>query len=107
MAVSTVSLRLRRLGLARRRDLNPKPVVVRSEMPTPGKLLHLGIKRIGKIRGVGHPIHGNCRKRAGGVGWKYLHVCVDDTTRLACAEVLPDEKAATATGFLERALAWY
>jgi len=107
MAVSTVSLWLRRLGLARLRDLDPKPVVIRYERKRPGELLHLDIKKFGKIRGVGHRIHGNRRKRARGVGWEYLHVCVDDATRLAYAEVLPDEKAVTATGFLERALAWY
>jgi len=107
MAVSTVSLWLRRLGLARLRDLDPKPVVIRYERKRPGELLHLDIKKFGKIRGVGHRIHGNRRKRARGVGWEYLHVCVDDATRLAYAEVLPDEKAVTATGFFERALAWY
>jgi len=107
LAVSTVSLWLRRLGLARLRDLDPKPVIVRYERQHPGELLHLDIKKFGKIQGIGHRIHGNRRRRARGIGWEYMHVCVDDATRLAYAEVLADEKAVTATGFLERALAWY
>lgn len=107
LAVSTVSLWLRRLGLGRLRDLEPKPVVVRYEKKRPGELVHLDTKKLGRIEGIGHRIHGNRRKRARGVGWEFLHVCVDDCTRVAYAEVLPDEKAETATGFLERALTWF
>jgi len=107
VAVSTVSLWLRRLGLGRLKDLEPKPVVVRYEKKHPGELLHLDTKKLGRIQGIGHRIHGNRRRRARGVGWEFLHVCVDDCTRVAYAEVLPDEKAETATGFLERALTWF
>lgn len=107
LAVSTVSLWLRRLGLGRLRSLEPKPVVVRYERKNPGELLHLDTKKLGRIDGVGHRIHGNRRKRKRGIGWEFLHVCIDDATRVAYAEVLPDEKAETATGFLERALAWF
>lgn len=107
LAVSTVSLWLRRLGLGRLRDLDPKPVVVRYEKKRPGELLHLDTKKLGRIGRVGHRIHGNRRQRARGVGWEFLHVCVDDATRVAYAEVLPDERATTATGFVQRAIAWF
>lgn len=107
LAVSTVSLWLRRLGLGRLRSLEPKPVVVRYERKRPGELLHLDTKKLGRIKGVGHRIHGDRRTRKRGVGWEFLHVCIDDATRVAYAEVLPDERADTATGFLQRALAWF
>jgi transposase InsO family protein len=107
LAVSTVSVWLRRLGLGRLKDLEPKPEVIRYEKKWPGELLHLDTKRLARIQGVGHRIHGNRRRRSRGVGWEFLHVCVDDATRVAYAEVLPDERAVTATAFLERALAWF
>ena len=107
LAVSTVSLWLRRLGLGRLRDLEPKPVVVRYQRKRPGELLHLDTKKLGRIHGVGHRIHGDRRRQVRGVGWEFLHVCIDDATRLAYAEVLPDEKGATAAAFMQRALAWF
>lgn len=107
LAISTVSLWLRRLGLGRLRSLEPKPVVVRYERKRPGELLHLDTKKLGRIQGVGHRIHGDRRRCARGVGWEFLHVCIDDATRVAYAEVLPDERANTATGFLQRAIAWF
>ena len=107
LAVSTVGLWLRRLGLGRLKNLEPKPVVVRYEKKRPGELLHLDTKKLGRIQGVGHRIHGDRQKRSRGVGWEFLHVCVDDATRAAYAEVLPDEREGTATGFLERAIAWF
>ncbi len=107
LAVSTVGVWLRRLGLNRLRNLEPKPVVVRYEKKRPVELLHLDTKKLGRIQQVGHRIHGDRSKRVRGVGWEFLHVCVDDATRVAYAEVLPDEKAVTATGFLERAVAWF
>lgn len=107
LAVSTVSLWLRRLGLGRLRNLEPKPTVVRYEKKRPGELLHLDTKKLGRIGGVGHRIHGDRSKRQRGVGWEFLHVCIDDATRVAYAEVLPDERAVTATGFLQRAIAWF
>ncbi len=107
LAVSTVSLWLRRLGLGRLRNIEPKPVVVRYEKKKPGELLHLDTKKFGKIQGIGHRIHGDRRRRARGVGWEFLHVCIDDATRVAYAEVLPDEKGVTATAFVQRAIAWF
>jgi transposase len=107
LAVSTVGLWLRRLGLGRLKNLEPKPVVVRYEKKRPGELLHLDTKKLGRIQGIGHRIHGDRRKRSRGVGWEFLHVCVDDATRMTYAELLPDERAETARGFVERAVAWF
>lgn len=107
LAVSTVGLWLRRLGLGRLKNLEPKPVVVRYEKQRPGELLHLDTKKLGRIQGVAHRIHGDRQKRSRGIGWEFLHVCVDDATRVAYADVLPDEREGTATGFLERAIAWF
>jgi len=107
LAVSTVSLWLRRLGLGRLKALEPKPEVVRYERERPGELLHLDTKKLGRIRGVGHRIHGDRTKRSRGVGWEYLHVCVDDASRVAYAEILEDEGAESATGFLERCVAFF
>jgi transposase InsO family protein len=107
MAVSTVGLWLRRLGLGRLKSVEPKPVVVRYEKKRPGELLHLDIKKLGRIQGVGHRIHGDRRRRVRGIGWEFLHVCVDDATRVAYGEVLADEKGDTAAGFLGRAIGWF
>lgn len=107
LAVSTVSLWLRRLGLGRLRTLEPRPEVIRYEKKRPGELLHLDTKKLGRIQGIGHRIHGDRMKRARGVGWEFLHVCVDDASRVSYAEVLPDERAETAAAFVERAIAWF
>jgi transposase InsO family protein len=107
LAVSTVSLWLRRLGLGRLRFLEPKPVVVRYEKKWPGELLHLDTKKLGRIQGIGHRITGDRRGSGHGLGWEFLHVCVDDATRVAYAEVLPDERQGTACEFIERAVEWF
>lgn len=65
------------------------------------------MKKLGKIGRVGHRIHGDRTRRTRGLGWEYVHVAIDDCTRVAYAEVLADEQAATTAGFLARALAWY
>ena len=108
MARSTVGAVLRRLGLGKLKALEPKPPVVRYERDRPGEMIHLDIKKLGKIKGVGHRfaprgpgMHGNR-----GHGWDFLHVCVDDASRLAYTEILPSEGQADTTAFLERALAW-
>ncbi len=102
-----MGLWLRRLGLGRLRKLEPKPVAVRYEKERPGKLLHLDTRKLGRIQGIGHRIHGDRRKRSRGVGWEFLHVCVDDLTRVAYAEVPADERDTTTSGFLERAIGWF
>lgn len=107
LALSTVSLWLRRLGLGRLRDLEPKPVIVRYEKKRPGELLHLDTKKLGRIQGVGHRITGQRRGKRHGLGWEYLHVCIDDASRVAYAEVLPDEKSVSAVAFVQRALDWF
>jgi transposase InsO family protein len=104
---STVSLILRRLGLARLSSLEPKPLVHRYERSAAGELLHLDTKKLARIQGVGHAIHGDQSQRVRGVGWEFAHVCVDDYTRLSYTEVLPDERAETVVAFLRRAVAWY
>jgi transposase InsO family protein len=115
MALSTVSAVLRRVGLGKRSRLEPPEPPNRYEHARPGGLLHLDVKKLGRIRGAGHRVTGNrssqnkrrSDRRAGDLGWEFVHVCVDDATRLAYAEVLPDERGASAVGFLERAVAWF
>lgn len=90
-----------------RQPVPPPPPVVRYERATPGELLHLDIKKLGRIERVGHRITGNPRDRTRGVGWECVHVCVDDHSRVAFAEVRPDEGKATAVAFLTAAVASY
>ncbi len=107
MPRSTVSAVLVRYGVPRLRDLEPPQPVVRYEHAKPGDLLHLDVKRLGRIRGVGHRITGDRRRRSRGVGWECVHVAVDDHSRFAYVEVLANEEAATTAGFLRRALIFY
>ena len=104
---ATVARYLQRLGLARLRALEPRVPVQRYEYAQPGGLVHLDIKKLGRIGRIGHRITGDRRARVRGIGWEYVHVAVDDATRLAYVEVLPDEQGVTVTAFLWRALAWY
>lgn len=104
---STVHRILTRLGLERLRKLSPPPPVQRYERDTPGELLHLDTKKLGRIGRVGHRITGDRGARARGVGWEYVHVCIDDASRAAYVEILPDERDATTRGFLGRAAAWW
>jgi transposase InsO family protein len=106
---STVSRVLKRNGLSRLRALEPVEPVKRYEWPNAGDMLHLDVKKLGRIRGIGHRITGDRlkSKRQRGIGWEFVHVCIDDATRVAYVEVLPDEKGETTVGFLRRAVAWY
>jgi transposase InsO family protein len=103
---STVTRVLARAGLNRVALLEPPAVVQRYEWPHVGDLLHVDLKRLGRVRGVGHRMHGDRRRRARKVGWEYLHVAIDDATRLTYAEVLPADDAPSCAGFLQRTLAW-
>jgi len=107
MPISTVTNELRRLRLNRLSRLEPRPPVVRYEHQAPGDMVHLDIKKLGRIDGVGHRITGDRSRRKRGIGWEYLHVCVDDHSRLAYTELLPDEKATSATSFLIRSADWF
>jgi transposase InsO family protein/transposase len=114
MPLSTVSGILTRTGMGRLGRLGLEPAV-RYERSRPGELVHLDVKKLGRVAGVGHRISGNRasqhgryqRRLQGRLGWEYVHVAVDDYSRLAYVEVLKDEKAGTAAGFLERAVAFY
>ena len=103
---ATVARRVRRLGLSRLSALDPRPPLRRYERAHPGELIHLDVKKLGVIARTGHRVTGNRRDRTRGAGWEFAHVCVDDHSRLSYVEVLPDERQATAVGFLERAVAW-
>ena len=121
MATSTVSAVLKRIGLGKLSRLEPEGPILRYEKQRAGELIHIDVKKLGRIgpHGAGHRMlgrswakEGQTRTDAEGVrrlrtGWECVHVCIDDATRLAYAEVLPDEQAATAIGFLKRAISFY
>lgn len=109
VSAATVSRVLKRAGLSRMKDIAPAEPVVRYEYAEPGGLIHLDIKRLGRFNRVGHRITGD---RAGqsnsrGVGWEYVHVCIDDASRIAFTDIFPDEKAVSAIAFLKAAIAYY
>lgn len=103
---STVGRWLSRCGVGRLSQLAPPEPLRRYEKQLPGELLHLDTKKLGRIEGAGHRVTGRRQHRSRGIGWEYLHVAIDDATRAAYVEVLPDERGETAAGFLERAQRW-
>ena len=107
MPVSTVSGILTRIGLGKLWRLEPVEAANRYERDRPGELVHVDVKKLGRIGRPGHRVNGDRRTRARGVGWEYVHVAIDDATRIPYVKVLDDEKAQTAVGFLRRALAHY
>jgi transposase InsO family protein len=104
---STVTRVLARVGLNRVALLEPSEPVQRYEWAHVGDLLHIDLKRLGRVAGVGHRIHGDRRRRARRVGWEYLHVAIDDATRLTYAEVLGAADAPTCAAFFQRTVAWF
>jgi transposase InsO family protein len=114
---ATVSRILRRLGLNRMRDLEPAEPVRRYERQHPGDMIHIDIKKLGRFNQVGHRMTGDRTRqssrrgtrqgKAWGVGWEYVHVCIDDNSRVAFSQILPDEKAVSAVAFLMAAVAYY
>lgn len=107
LPISTVVHIQRQLGLARLPSLVPRRPRIRYERRRPGALVHLDVKKLGRIGRIGHRIHGDRQRRARGIGWEHVHVAIDDATRLAYAEIYPDATAASATAFLARAVAWF
>jgi transposase len=112
MPASTVSGILTRIGLGKLSRLEPSEPPNRYEKQRPGELVHVDVKKLGKIARPGHRVTGRVaggghHRRAYDLGWEFVHVCVDDATRLVYVEVLEDEKAVTAVGFLRRAVAHF
>ena len=116
MALSTISRWLKRIGLGKLSRLEPPEPANHYERQRPGELVHVDIKKLGRIAGVGHRVTGSrasqqanrkARRRGARGGWEFVHVCVDDATRLAYAEVLSDERGPAAAGFLRRAAEWF
>jgi transposase InsO family protein len=115
IALSTVSRWLKRIGLGKLSRLDPVEPPNRYERKRPGELVHVDIKKLGRIVVPGHRVTGDRSVRGryagnrtfGKAGWEFCHVCVDDATRLAYVEVLDDERGETAAGFLRRAIAWF
>jgi len=118
MALSTVSRWLCKIGLGKLSRLNPPEPPNRYERARPGELIHVDVKKLGRISpgGAGHRFTGHkasqnanrrARRRGQPTGWEFVHVCVDDATRLAYVEVLADERGPTAAGFLRRAVQWF
>ncbi|ABY37626.1 transposase for insertion sequence element IS6501 [Brucella suis ATCC 23445] len=105
---ATVSRILRRAKLSRMKDIDPVEPVIRYEYAEPGGLIHLDIKRLGRFERVGHRITGNRTRQsnARGVGWEYVHVCIDDVSRIAFTDIFPDEKH-HAIAVLKAAVAYY
>jgi transposase InsO family protein len=107
ISAATVSRILRRLGLNKLSALEPAEPVRRYEREHPGELIHIDIKKLGKIGIVGHRITGDRSKRVRGIGWEYVHVCVDDASRIAFVQIKPDERKKSAVAFLKAAVAYY
>jgi transposase InsO family protein len=106
LALSTVSLWLKRIGLGKRSRLQPPEPPNRYERSRPGELIHIDVKKLGRFGVAGKRAIGK-RHTSAGYGWECCHVCVDDATRLAYVEVLPDERGETSSAFLRRAVAWF
>ena len=107
LSSATVARILVRQGLSRLKSLEPKEPIVRYQRDQPGELIHVDIKKLGRIGRVGHRIHGDHSKKVRGIGWEFVHVAIDDASRMAYAEVLPNERSPSSTAFLKRSVAWF
>ena len=106
---STVGAVLRRLDLGRLSALQDRPPAIRYQRDRPGELIHIDTKKLGRIKGIGHRITGHHvgMNKSRGIGWEVLHVAIDDASRLAFTELLPDERKESACTFLDRAIAFF
>jgi transposase InsO family protein len=114
---ATVSRVLKRLGLNKLKALEPPEPVRRYERENPGELIHIDIKKLGKFHRIGHRITGDRTRQSSargvrggkswGAGWEYVHVCIDDASRIAFTQIKPDEKKRSAIAFLKAAVAYY
>ncbi|TIL83423.1 MAG: IS481 family transposase [Mesorhizobium sp.] len=106
---ATVSRVLKRAGLSRLRDIEPAEPIRRYEREHPGDMIHIDIKKLGRFERVGHRITGDRTGQSNrrGVGWEFVHVCIDDASRIAFSQILPNEKKESAIAFLKAAIAYY
>jgi transposase InsO family protein len=105
---ATVSRVLRRAGLSRLKDIEPAEPVRRYERQHPGEMIHIDIKKLGRFSQVGHRITGDPQQgKSRGAGWEFVHVCIDDASRIAFSQILPDERKESAIAFLKAAVAYY
>lgn len=111
---ATVARIAKAQGLSRLSALDPKPEIIRYEKQTPGEMIHIDIKKLGRIEGIGHRITGDRKgqsnprsRKQGGKGWEYLHLAVDDHSRLAYSEIFPDETRKSCLKFLFNALRFF
>jgi transposase InsO family protein len=104
---STVARVCARAGLQRLSQLEPVPHYPRYERASPGELLHLDVKKLGRIVKIGHRITGDRHDKVDGAGWEYVHVAIDDASRVAYSQILPDEEGDSASAFLRAAIAYY
>jgi transposase InsO family protein len=107
MSERTVRAILARNGLSRLPRADAHEPALRYERPAPGELIHIDVKKLGRIGREGHRINGDRRTRTRGIGWEFVHVAIDDCTRLAYVEVLDSERTDDVLGFLQRAVAFY
>jgi transposase InsO family protein len=117
LSPATVSRILRKARLSRARDLDPPEPVRRYEREHPGELIHIDIKKLGRFAAVGHRITGDRTRQSNtrgyrdgeryGAGWEFVHVCIDDASRIAFSQVLANEKKESAVAFLHAAVAYY
>jgi transposase InsO family protein len=106
---ATVSRILQRLGLNRIKSLEPAEPVRRYEREHPGELIHIDIKKLGRFERIGHRITGDRtgQSNSRGIGWEFVHVSIDDASRIAFSQILADERKASAVAFLKAAVAYY
>ena len=112
-SAATVSRVLRRLGISKMKALEPAEPVRRYQREHPGELIHIDIKKLGRFERIGHRITGDRAHRSDRhgrskrAGWEFVHVCIDDASRIAFSQILPDEKKESAVAFLHAAIAYY
>ena len=105
---ATVSRVLKRAGLSRLKDLEPAEPVKRYEREHPGEMIHIDIKKLGRFERIGHRITGDPQQgKSRGAGWEFVHVAIDDASRIAFSQILPDERQTSAVAFLKAAVAYY
>jgi len=104
---ATVSRVLKRAGLSRLSDLRPAEPIQRYERQTPGELLHIDIKKLGRFHEVGHRITGDRQRRSRHAGWDFVFVAVDDHSRIAFTQIYPDERKESARSFLQAAVHYF